>query len=270
MMLLMGEDLKKALEASPGSSLPAESADQDSYCAIASATDDLGNMSALPDDDVTCRPAPAGGDALVDEDGNGALMVMVWGQAADGVGAVTDPSGQTLKFGVDTTDPVINDIDGAMRHTEAPSAFNFDAFDDEGVASGDNLHSVLPLMVRTQRRDASGSECLTIPDNGMVDAAAVERDCAETTALAEAGTVEFTSPTVAYYTLWASARDQAGNRSAEVSHTFVFDDAMAGSDGSSRARDHRCRRSLLNGYVPERQPVDSGLLCDDRLRGKRG
>ena len=192
MMLLMGEDLKKALEASPGSSLPAESADKNSYCAVASATDDLGNMSELPDDDATCRPAPAGGDALVDEDGTGPLMVMVWGQAVDG-GAVTDPSGQTLTFGVDTTDPVIDDIDGDMRHTAAPSAFSFDAFDDEGVAAGDNLHSVLPLLVRTQRRDASGSECLTIPDNGMVDAGAdaVDRDCAETTALADDGDVEF-------------------------------------------------------------------------------
>ena len=82
-------------------------------------------------------------------------------------------------------------------------------------------------MVRTQRRDASDSECLTIPDNGMVGADAEDRDCAETTALVDDGTVEFDSPTDAYYTLWASARDQAGNRSAEVSHTFVFDDEPA-------------------------------------------
>ena len=132
-------------------------------------------------------------------------------------------SGQTLEFGVDTTVPAIDDIDGDMRYAEAPSAFSFEAFDDEGAASGDNLHSVLPLMVRTQRRDASGSECLTIPDNGMVGADADDRDCAETTALADEGTVEFDNPTAAYYTLWASARDQAGNHSAEVSHTFVFD-----------------------------------------------
>ena len=190
MMLRMGDDLKKALEASPGSALPAESAAKDSYCAIASATDDLGNMSELPDDDATCRPAPAGGDALVDVDG----VMMVWGQDVNGV---TDASGQTLTFGVDTTDPVIDDIDGDMRYTVAPSAFSFDAFDDEGVASGDNLHSVLPLMVRTQRRDASGSECLTIPGNGMVDAGADadDRDCAETTALAVDGSVAFDTPT---------------------------------------------------------------------------
>ena len=123
MMLLMGEDLEKALEASPGSSLPAESADNDSYCAIALATDDLGNMSELPDDDATCRPAPAGGDALVDEDGTGPLMVMVWGQDEDGA-AVTDASGQTLKFGVDTTDPVVDDIDGDMRYTDCRPALS--------------------------------------------------------------------------------------------------------------------------------------------------
>ena len=69
MMLLMGEDLEKALEASPSSSLPAESADNDSYCAVALATDDLGNESGRPDaDDDMCRTAPAGADALVDHD----------------------------------------------------------------------------------------------------------------------------------------------------------------------------------------------------------
>ncbi len=45
MMLRIGEDLEAALAASPCSSLPAESADNDSYCAVASATDDLGNES---------------------------------------------------------------------------------------------------------------------------------------------------------------------------------------------------------------------------------
>ena len=60
MMLRMGEDLEKALEASPGSALPAESAANDSYCAIASATDDLGNESDLPDA-MTPRVAPPPG-----------------------------------------------------------------------------------------------------------------------------------------------------------------------------------------------------------------
>ena len=222
MMLRMGEDLEKALDASPGSTLPAESAATDSYCAIASATDDLGNESELPEeDDDTCRAAPAGADALVGVD----AMTAVWGQGEDGM-AATDTSGQTLEFGVDTTVPAIDDIDGDMRYTAAPSAFSFDAFDDEGVASGDNLHSV-PLMVRTQKRDASGGECLTIPDDGTVPSAADDRDCNETTDLGADGTVTFAGPTAAYYTLWATARDQAGNRSAEVSHTFVFDDDPA-------------------------------------------
>ena len=75
---------------------------------------------------------------------------------------VTDLSGQTLEFGVDTTVPAIDDIDGDMRYTAAPSAFSFDAFDDEGVASGDNLHSV-PLMVRTQKRDALAASASPSP-----------------------------------------------------------------------------------------------------------
>ena len=56
MMLLMGENLEKALDALPSSSLPAESADNDSYCAVALATDDLGNKSGLPD--AKARVAP--------------------------------------------------------------------------------------------------------------------------------------------------------------------------------------------------------------------
>ena len=228
MMLLMGEDLEKALEASPGSSLPAESAAMDSYCAVASATDDLGNISELPGDDAMCRAAPAGADALVDHDMDDMTPDVYGYDETPDVDAdmVTDLSGQTLKFGVDTTVPAIDDIDGDMRYTAAPSAFSFDAFDDEGVASGDNLHSV-PLMVRTLKRDASGSECLTIPADGTVPSAADDRDCNETTDLGVDGTVTFAAPTAAYYTLWASARDQAGNRSAEVSHTFVFDADVA-------------------------------------------
>ena len=223
----VGKDLKAALAAAVASSAPAESRTASSYCAIASATDDLGNESDLPEDDATCRAAPAGGDALVNHDMD-EMTPDVYGYDAtpDIDDAVDDLSEQTLGFGVDTTVPAIDDIDGDMRYTAAPSAFSFDAFDDEGVASGDNLHSV-PLMVRTQKRDASGSECLTIPDDGTVPSGADDRDCDVTTDLAENGTVTFDSPTAAYYTLWASARDQAGNRSAEVSHTFVFDDDPA-------------------------------------------
>ena len=228
MMLQIGEDLKAALVASPGSSLPDESADKDSYCAVALATDDLGNESELPDAKDTCRAAPVGADALYVGEGDVAMMPGTWGQIDENDMGTEDDSGQTLKFAVDTTDPVVDDIDGDMRYAATePGEFSFDAFDDEGVASGDNLHSV-PLMVRIQKRDASSSECLEIAVEGTVGTAgADDRDCAETTALALGGTVEFDTPTHAYYTLWASARDQAGNRSAEVSHTFVFDNKVA-------------------------------------------
>ena len=109
MMLLMGGDLEKALEASPSSSLPAESADNNSYCAVALATDDLGNESERPDamDDM-CRPAPAGADMKVNHDVttdmDGMTTPDVYGYdetPSDEMDDVPDVSRQTLTFGVD-------------------------------------------------------------------------------------------------------------------------------------------------------------------------
>ena len=185
MMLLMGEDLEKALEASPSSSLPAESADNDSYCAVASATDDLGNESGLPDAaNDTCRAAPAGADVLVDG---------VWGQGVDG--AVTDTSRQTLKFGVDTTAPTVefaNDYDNDNRHfviSGAGLAFTFEPEDDESNVGNSGLHSTDRLQVGIQRRMASETKCLTIgATDGAVGDAQADDKC-ETMAIDDA-TVE--------------------------------------------------------------------------------
>ena len=61
----IGKDLKTAVRAGT-SSLPAESAGNDAYCAVAVAMDDLGNMAPLPDTTGTptpaCRTAPDGAD----------------------------------------------------------------------------------------------------------------------------------------------------------------------------------------------------------------
>ena len=235
MMLLMGENLEKALDASPSSSLPAESAANDSYCAIALATDDLGNMSKLPDKADSCRAAPAGADALVDHD-NDMMTPDVYGydETPDNVGdMVEDVSGQTLEFGVDTTVPTIefaDDYDDDNRHNEIPDAFVFEHDDDESNVGNSGLvqdGGLGSLLVGIQRRTASKTECLTIADDGEVAAeAAVDDDCDNTAITGEDVTL-VAGVGVAYYTLSGMAQDAAGNSSDAISHTFVYDNDVA-------------------------------------------
>ena len=260
MMLRMGEDLEKALAASPGSTLPAESADNDSYCAVASATDDLGNMSELPDDDAMCRPAPAGADALVDHD-NDMMTADVYGYDAtpDDADEMTDNlSGQTLAFGVDVTAPTIefgDDYDDDNRHNDVPQTFLFEAEDDESDVGNSGLDDNAGLMVGLQRRTASKTECLTVPDNGEVDGAAVVDEDCETTALITVEDVELqTGVAAAYYTVSGLAQDQAGNRSDAISHTFVYDARVATLTAPS-----------VQGVIEAGKPFDGASYLNDNL-----
>ena len=265
MMLLMGENLEKALDASPGSTLPAESANKDSYCAIASATDDLGNMSELPDDDATCRAPPAGADALVDEDGD-AMTAGVWGQGVDGATEdrtmVTDASGQTLKFGVDTTDPTIefaNDYDDNNRHNEIPGPFVFEPEDDEsnvgnsGLVQGGGLGS---LLVGIQRRTASETECPVIGVGGDVSNAEVDDDC-KSVAIDDEDVTLVTEADVGYYTLSGMAQDAAGNSSAAISHTFVYD----GGTGAAAT----ATAPSVPGVIEAGEPFEGASFLNDNL-----
>ena len=264
MMLRMGEDLEKALEASPGSALPAESADSESYCAIASATDDLGNESERPDDDATCRAAPAGGDALVNhdvtDDADGMTTPNVYGYDAtpdDDQDDVDDLSGQTLKFGVDTTVPTVefaDDYDDDNRHNEIPGAFVFEPEDDESNVGNSGLHATDGLQVGIRRRTASKTECLTIADDGAVAAdAAVDEDC-DNTAITDEDVTLVTGVTVAYYTLSGMAQDAAGNSSDAISHTFVYDNAAATATAPS-----------VPGVIEAGNPFDGASFLNDDL-----
>ena len=231
MMLLMGDDLEKALEASPGSTLPAESAGADSYCAIASATDDLGNMSELPDDGAICRAAPVGADALVDED-NDPATAGVWGQGMDGSMVMeASASGQTLKFGVDVTAPTImlgaDDYDMRVNNIDELGAIAFEPEDDQNDVGNSGLHTD-GLMVKAQRRNASKTECITVTAGGSVAVgAAADDDCEYTAITTEVVTVAARTNEEAYWTVSGMAQDQAGNSSDAVSHTFVYDNVLA-------------------------------------------
>ena len=126
-----------------------------------------------------------------------------------------------LLVGVDITPPGI-EIEDDDRFAEAPDAFNFDIFDDENEDHNSGLHS-MPLLASAQKRDTDATACLDIDaTNGNVAAGAAGMDCDDPTALADVAN-DFTDPTDAYYTLWGTARDKAGNSSETVSHTFVFD-----------------------------------------------
>ena len=109
-------------------------------------------MSKLPEDDVKCRVAPVGADALFDGG-------MIWGQSAQ------DRSGQTLKFGVDTTDPTIEfdagPAEGGRYNGDAPipsgnaGGTRFIVDDNEsdvgnsGVSDADDA---TPVLVTVRRR----------------------------------------------------------------------------------------------------------------------
>ncbi len=264
LMLRMGEDLEKALEASPSSALPAESAANNSYCAVASATDDLGNMSELPDaDDATCRVAPAGADALVDHDGD-IMTDDVYGYDSDADGndqVVTledvDLSGQTLEFGVDMTVPTIafgDDYDMRFFENIQNTAFAFEPEDDESNVGNSGLHSTEGLLVGLQRRNASKTECLTIADDGAVPAdAAVDDDCGNT-AITDEDVTLAADVGVAYYTVSGMAQDAAGNSSDAISHTFVYDNAPATATAPS-----------VPGVIEAGKPFDGASSLNDGL-----
>ena len=240
-MLRIGEDLEAALEASPGSALPAESEDSDSYCAVASATDDLGNMSELPDAKDMCRAAPVGADALVDHD----MMPMTAGvygyDATPGVeDMVTDLSGQTLEFGVDTTDPTIEFDDGPEEggryssDASIPSgntdgtAFVVDDNESDvgnsGLSEGDDA---TPVMVTVRRRGTDDKlVCPVIGDNGDVDNTNNDDDC-EGMLVGQGTRLSFASPAVGSYMLDASVQDKAGNSASADPIAFVYDNEAA-------------------------------------------
>ena len=265
LMLRMGEDLEKALEASPGSALPAESAAGDSYCAVASATDDLGNMSELPDleDDATCRAAPVGADELVDHDMD-IMTLDVYGYDSNADGndqTITaddvNLSGQTLKFGVDMTDPTIefgDDYDMRFFENIQNTAFAFEPEDDESNVGNSGLHSTEGLLVGIQRRNTSKTECLTIADDGAVAAdAMVDKDCGNT-AITDEDVTLATDVGVAYYTLSGMAQDAAGNSSDAINHTFVYDNDVATATAPS-----------VPGVIEAGKPFDGASFLNDDL-----
>ena len=242
------------------SSVPAESAGAGSYCAVAMATDALGNESPPADSTATCRGAPAGADALVDHDME-MMTPDVYGYDSNADGddqTITeddvDLSGQTLKFGVDMTDPVIElDDDLMTRFADAggPDAVQFDANDDESNVGNSGLLGN-GVLVKVQRRTASTTDCAAVTAAGAVGTDA-DKDCDYVDIDGDAVTFGATA-SVAYYTVSGMAKDLAGNTSASVSHTFVYDNDVATATAPA-----------VPGVIAAGKPFQSATYLNDNL-----
>ena len=254
--------VKDAIGAAPLSptNLPGES-EENAYCAVVSAVDNLGNESSLPKEDGgTCVIAGSPDNDATNDPTNDAtadsyeFLLEALNIAnrlpddtapattkADAVEAAQEALADAgILVGVDITPPGI-EIDEDMRiNAVADLSFDFDIYDDENDDHNSGLHSLAPLLVRIQRRTTDDTECLDIGDAataaaggtaaGTVENGDDESCTADPTALADGTAITFqtTPPTShAYYTLSGAALDQAGNVSTIESHTFVFDADIA-------------------------------------------
>ena len=267
MMVRIGKDLKTAVGDDASYSLPAESDDNEAYCAVAVATDDLGNMTALPKATATCRAAPAGADVELKYVRTGATdSVTVYGydDNGDGVDTTIDPddvseANGTLKFGVDTTNPVIElaDDEAATRFAVVPfpdgSGLGFDVFDDENDDGNSGLTADGGLRVKVNRRTATKSDCAAVQANGTVRGSA-DDDCEYMVITDDDVNFEADSLSVAYYTVGAMAKDKAGNTSSPVSHTLVYD--IPGASATAPA---------VPGVVAAGKPFQGSSYLNDNL-----
>lgn len=227
MMVVFGEDLRAAVAAPFSSRVPAESRDATAYCAVATAADDLGNRTPPPDASLSCRPAPAAADSLIDHD-NDAGTGMVYGQI-DEAQNDTIVAGQHLEFGVDDTPPTIGfgDEEEDDRHAALPLTLAFEAEDTGSRVGNSGVDGDAGLVVGIGRRTASGTGCLAIGEEGSVVAEATPgRRCGATAISGDEVTLE-TGAAAGYYRIHGTAHDKAGNRSHTLRRTFVYDGTPA-------------------------------------------
>ena len=171
-----------------------------------------------------------------------------------------DLSGQTLKIGVDMTDPVIAlDDDLVTRFADAPDAVQFDANDDESDVGNSGLFGgdTNGVLVKVQRRTASKDDCAVVNAGGGDGAGGVgtgaDKDCGYVAIVGDQVTFG-DSASVAYYTVSGMAKDQAGNTSASVSHTFVHDGVSATATAPA-----------IPGVIAAGKPFQGATYLNDNL-----
>ena len=246
--LRFGGDFDEALAATPSSSpsLPEASRSNDAYCAIASAVDDLGNESDLPDEDD--------GDCVADDRYEDLLADLKTAQ--DAVPDGEDPTDAQqeaiddeiddlvevgLLAGVDVEAPMVSFTTSASSPIRSAREFQVQASDAGRGRSG--IHST-PVLARVELRDVDNdvvcgsdireegeeddSNTTTIPGDP-------DEDCENTSdelTVTGAGGAALLATTdvfgddyneIGYYTFTAQARDKAGNLSDEISRVHLND-----------------------------------------------
>ncbi len=187
--------------------IPAPTATQGSLCAVASATDLLGNESTLPASATVCN-APV---------------------VATSTGVGTGLSHQL--FGVDIAAPTIAFAGGLASNARLNGASVGAEFQvtvsDTGIVGNSGMLSGSSVVGTVILRNASGASPVCFV--GTVSAAGVCNPASVNAAPAYPlvpTTVVAASVTNAYYTYTAASQDAAGNQSAVVTRVVVYDNVV--------------------------------------------
>lgn len=204
--LRVGTDVATAKAAAPSStpSLPAPSATNTSYCAVISATDLLGNESALP---VTapCTAPPAGSSTAV--------------------------PAQHLSFGVDIAAPTIafsgGLASGARINTPTVGTEFQVTVQDTGTVGNSGMLSGSAVVGTVTLRNVTASGAATCVLGSYTGGVCtpVSVNGAPAFPLVPTTTIAANTST-GYFTYVAVAQDAAGNQSAPVTRVVAHDDAV--------------------------------------------
>lgn len=196
--------------AAPSADLPAPSLNNNSYCALASATDLLGNESALPTAGTVCTTGV--------------------------VPSSTPVAAQHLAFGVDIAPPTIAFSGGLPANAQlnggAVGAEFQVTVSDTGTVGNSGMLSGSAVRGTVQGRSAaltppSAASCSAAPFIGSFTGGVcnpISVNAAPPFPLVPTTTIA-AATTTAYYTYVAFAQDAAGNQSAPLTRVIAYDPA---------------------------------------------
>jgi hypothetical protein len=201
-----GPTAAAARAAAPTTTIPAPSLNNNSYCALASATDLLGNESALPSAGTTCTTGV--------------------------VASSTPVAAQHLAFGVDIAAPTIAFSGGLASNAQlnggtVGAEFQVTVADtgtigNSGMLSGSAVRGTVQLRSAALTPPSAGSCFIGVFGSGACNATSINP--APPFPLVPTTTVAANTAT-AYYTYSAVAQDAAGNQSAPVTRVIAYDPA---------------------------------------------
>ena len=237
--------------------LPAETSSASKICFIVTATDLLGNESALPSASKDCIAAGSEGKLMADDDtevdpenegsGYGALVTELMAalneldddsdddaakeRVADARKALRDKG---LQAGVDITPPTAQFTRtslGTNRRTGAPAREVDDNFKVTVEDARSGINEAKALVADLEVRDADGTKCVR---SGKTTSSASQCGGAFKGFTYEAGDdlastniLPLKANDVGYYTFTAQAQDKAGNLSEEISDVALSDTEYA-------------------------------------------